>query len=156
MTPATPRPTSLAAWTSDAVVRLLTLNGLAVAALLICWYQTSGEVTAHEQLVWMNVGLAGLGLSGLANAAWLLRGRQAIGAARVAWLPDDAVRPRDPIPPATAPVEATITDVPVVIGRQMSRYHRPTCPLVAKRPLWAESRADLEQDGFVPCEVCRP
>jgi hypothetical protein len=146
-----PRTMSLGAWTSDAVVRLLTLNGLALATLLICWYQTSGEATPHDQLVWMNVGLAGLGLSGLANAAWLLRGRHAVGAARVAWLGDD-----DVFPPSCPQTDETAADGSFVIGRRMSRYHRSNCPLVAGRQLWADARADLEVDGYLPCAVCRP
>jgi hypothetical protein len=153
---AAPRPTSLSAWTSDAVVRLLTLNGLALATLLICWYQASGEVTAHDQLVWMNVGLAGLGISGLANAAWLLRGRQAVGAARAAWLPDGATLQPGRAPTVASPMRETTTDDSFVVGRQMSRYHRSTCQLAAGRQLWAAPRADLELDGFLPCEVCRP
>lgn len=140
----------MAPWTPEGLARLLLMNGAALVLLIVGWYQTSGQLTLRGQLTWFNVSLAGLGLAGFANGAWLLRGRQAVGLARAATVPvasgagdGGAARPWS-------------QSTKLVAGPGMSRYHHPSCPFAAGRDVAPATWEDHEDEGLVPCEVCLP
>ncbi len=138
---------SIAPWSPEGLARLLLTNGAGLVVLALGWYQASGQVTVRGQLTWLNVSLVGLGVSGVANGAWLVRGRQAVGMARSALLQDRAeVWP----PPQPGPDDRPVT------GPGMTRFHRAACPLAAGKVVSPARRAEHERRGLVPCEVCAP
>jgi hypothetical protein len=56
--------------------------------------------------------------------------------------------------PAGAPGPAGAE--PLVAGPNMARYHRPSCPLAAGKPVRPENRRAHEQAGRRACGVCAP
>jgi hypothetical protein len=122
-------------------------NGAGLVLLALGWYQASGQVTVRGQLTWLNVSLAGLGVGGVANGAWLLRGRQAVGMARSALFQD---RDEGSPPPDQGPDDTPVT------GPGMTRFHRAQCPLAAGKVVSSAPRAVHERRGLAPCEVCAP
>lgn len=138
---------SIAPWSPEGLARLLLTNGAALVLLALGWYQASGQVTIRGQLTWLNVSLAGVGLGGVANGAWLLRGRQAVGMARSALLQDRGI-------PGPAPKRGP--DGTPVTGPGMTRFHRAGCPFAAGKVVEPAPRAAHERQGLVPCEVCDP
>ena len=137
---------SIAPWSPDGLARLLLTNGAGLVILALGWYQASGQVTVRGQLTWLNVSLAGLGVGGIANGAWLLRGRQAVGMARAALVQERG----DTSPPHPGPDDRPVT------GPGMTRFHRAACPFVAGKVVSPAPRADHVRRGLVPCEVCDP
>jgi len=137
---------SIAPWSPEGLARLVLTNGAGLVLLALGWYQASGQVTVRGQLTWLNVGLAGLGVGGVANGAWLLRGRQAVGMARSALLLDRG----DASPPPQGPDETPVT------GPGMTRFHRAACPLAAGKVVSPAPRAEHVRRGLAPCEVCDP
>jgi hypothetical protein len=138
---------SIAPWSPEGLARLLVTNGAGLVLVALGWYQASGQVTVRGQLTWLNVSLAGLGVSGVANGAWLVRGRQAVGMARSALFQD---RSEASAPPHPGPDDRPVT------GPGMTRFHRATCPLAAGKVVSPAPRAQHERRGLVPCEVCDP
>jgi hypothetical protein len=135
-------------WTSIDLARLLGINALALLIVAVGWWECSGETTVRGELAWFNVGIVGLGASGVANGTWLMRGRRSVGLARAFVLPE--ARTPSPTVPAGAPEEA------VVSAANMSRYHRVGCPLAAGKRTTASDRHTFEKRGLAPCETCRP
>ena len=142
------RPEDLLRWAVTA-----SLGGVAIAA---CWYVAAGDATFAQQIGPTNVAVAGLLLSGVGNAAWLLKGRRMLGERRRALLPDVPV-------PTTAVAEQGEADrgevkrTLYVAGEGMERYHRSGCPLAAGRGGWTSMTAERhEAAGRRPCGVCMP
>ncbi len=102
---------------------------LAIAALVLCWWQASGEGDPSEQLPWLNLGTAAvLGYWILAGRT-LARARRRVAERRSAqfaalgsrsWLSSDV---------PSAPVGDGL-----VVAEGMTRAHRPECPLVSGKP----------------------
>ena len=124
-------------------------NSIGLVLIIAGWYQASGEVTVRGQLTWLNVSMVGLGVSGWANGMWLWRGRQVIGLARATMLPLASNR-KGPRPTPALPESSLVT------GPGMSRFHRPSCPLVAGKDVSGETLAHFERRGLTACDVCQP
>jgi hypothetical protein len=133
-------------WSSGSVERLVLTNTAALGLVLVGWAQAAGTHTLTTALMWLNVGLVGLGLAGVGNGLWLLRGRRAVT------LASRAVVGHLPAPAAIATAPAT--DVIATDGTR--RYHRPGCPLVAGRPFRHGAVRRFEGEGRTACEACRP
>jgi hypothetical protein len=143
---------ALPPWSSTELTRLLTTNLIGFVLIIVSWYQVSGESTMRDQLAWVNVGIIGVAIAGVSNGLWLLRGRRHVGLARVLVLPDRAPR-------ATADWSDRLTEDlenRPVAGASMTRYHRPSCPLVEGKSTAATTRRAHERSGRVACELCEP
>jgi hypothetical protein len=127
---------------------LLLYAALAVAALvmLASWFGASGTTKLSTQIVWLNVGAAGVVLAGTAIALWLMVGRRAVGL-RVQGLIGRLAAP---------PVEARRDSARLVAGPRMTRYHREDCPLVQGKRVRPASAAQHQRAGRLPCGVCAP
>ena len=139
-------------WTSAELSRVVLSNALGAVLIGISWYQVAGQLTTRDELAWLNVGILGVAIAGVSNAMWLLRGRRNIGLARVMILPD--------VPPRSATrwsdrMAEDLENQPVA-SAAMTRYHRPSCPLVEGKQTSAMSRRDHERAGKIPCELCEP
>lgn len=94
-----------------------------VVLLFVCWFIAAGKGHTDDQLLWLDLGTAGV------LVYWIVAGR-VVGRARrrvaerrraqlAAWLPAGTGD--------VAPVRATT----LLTAPGMSRAHRPTCPLLA-------------------------
>lgn len=139
-------------WTSNELTQVVISNAVGLVLIAVSWYQVAGQLTTRDELAWLNVGVVGIAIAGVANAMWLLRGRRNIGLARVMVLPD--------VPPRAKTawddrLSEDLDNSPVA-GATMTRYHRPSCPLVEGKSVRAGSRRDHERAGKLPCELCEP
>jgi hypothetical protein len=139
-------------WTSTELSRVVLANALGLAMIAISWYQVADQLTSRDELAWLNVGIVGVAIAGVANGMWLLRGRRNIGIARVMVLPDVPGRAASAWPNRLA----EDLDNASVASAEMTRYHRPSCPLVEGKNVTAAPRRQHERVGRVPCELCEP
>ncbi len=148
----------VAAW----LLRALMAAGL--AAMALSWARASDTVRVSEQIDWASVGLAGVTAVTVGLIASFLVARQAI-AVRLARLTAAVVTPDTAVAvpvrlsesvKSSAANGAAIADVDLVAAARMARYHTPTCPLTAGKPVLPASRADHERAGRQPCGVCIP
>lgn len=142
----------------DAVVCGLLL-AVGVVLWAVGWYGAAGELTLDEQVVSLNVAVAGTLVFGAGWVFWFLRGRRAISARRRALI----VRRRALLlPVAEVPVGgpslAPRSVSPVLVaGAGLTRFHRADCPLAAGRGDWTEaSGASHRAAGRSTCGVCLP
>ena len=137
-------------------------NGVAVALAVAAWWATSGMDTATSQVGWSGVGLLGVVIALAANAWFLARGRQVVRVAQGAVFgqPRFAPFPADggaPIPDGSSTaVRAPTSGDRYLTVRGTVRYHRPACPLVARKDVDEAPRSVHEQSGRKACEVCEP
>ena len=143
---ATPLATSL---------RSRLLSGVVVAAgFVMCataWWNAGGENRLEDQTGAIWLGVAGLALAVLGEAAWLRSDRRALSAHRGRLLQRAAGLEHAAVAPAGA---AAGEDLVAVDG--MQRYHRAGCPIAKLNPGTAASRATHESAGRQPCGICRP
>ena len=137
-------------------------NGVAVALAVAAWWVTSGMDTATSQVGWSGVGLLGVVIALAANAWFLARGRQVVRVAQGAVFGQPRFIPfpadggaRDADGTSTAVRPATSGDRYLTV-RGTVRYHRPACPLVARKDVDEAPRSVHEQSGRKACEVCEP
>jgi hypothetical protein len=143
---------ALRPWTAPLLSRLIGFNVVGFVLIAVSWYQVSGDVVLRDQLAWFNVGIVGLIVSGVGNGYWLLSGRSHVGRARMMVLPTRATRPRDGWGERLA---EDLENRPVATPA-MTRYHRPSCPMVAGKQTAATTRRAHETAGRLPCELCEP
>lgn len=143
---------ALRPWTAPLLSRLITFNVIGFMLVAMSWYQVSGEVAVRDQLAWFNVGVVGLIVSGIGNGSWLLSGRSHIGRARMMVLPP---RAKSASSGWDARLAEDLENRPVA-GLAMTRYHRPSCPMVAGKQTTATTRRAHERAGRTPCELCEP
>jgi len=136
-------------WTADHVVRFAVGNAVGFVLIAAGWWQLADLGIVRDQLAWFVVGLAGLGVAGVTNGIWLLRGQRAVTAARQQMV--DGLRARRE---AAAPVATNGSGY--VAAPATARYHRSDCALVSGRAVEAAGRARHEAAGRRPCEACRP
>jgi hypothetical protein len=132
------------------------LTAVAVAAvlglglLLVAWVGASDQRDSADQMAWLNVGVAGVLVTGAAGGTWILRARRAVEERLTMMLAgtDDIVL-LDAVPERATP-ERLATAI------RMTRYHVPECLLVHGKALSFDIRSELERSGLQPCEMCRP
>jgi hypothetical protein len=145
-------------WTADHVTRLVVGNAAALALIGAGWWQLADLGIVRDQLAWFTVSVVGLGVAGVTNGVWLLRGQRAIGLAR-----------REMVATLTAPAPAAAAAANgtgsangahhgdgLVSAPATARYHRVGCALVSGRAVQSAGRGAHEQAGRRPCEACRP
>ncbi|HEV7536948.1 MAG TPA: hypothetical protein VGP90_15005, partial [Acidimicrobiia bacterium] len=69
-------------WAPDHIVRFAVGNAAGVVLIAAGWWQLSDLGIVRDQLAWLVVAMAGLGVAGITNGIWLLRGQRAVSAAR--------------------------------------------------------------------------
>jgi hypothetical protein len=141
-------------WRADDIVVLYVTGFVGAVLLLVSWWGASGTTRLGSQVAWVNVGVAGLIVSGTGIALWLLHGHRAVGERQRLLLADLETAP----PPDTAPASVPVGegDAAVVAGSRMTRYHRTDCPLVAGKSVRRASRDVHERAGRRPCGMCTP
>jgi len=134
-------------WSTRQIGQWSVLTGVGVALMSVAWNAASRELRFADMLGWLELSLAGLLLTGLANVGWYLGARRAVVRLRSALMANVAPAPVAAVTEAgSLPVSAD----------PMRRYHRPGCQLVLGRAVNAESRDAHEAAGRVPCGMCRP
>jgi hypothetical protein len=134
---------------------LLYLANLAGLLLIVtAWFEASGATSQDTQILWLDVGTAGVIVAGAGNVLWLLSGRRQVGELRRALTPALFARVAQPDsrPEATA---AKVDPGLLVTGADMTRYHRADCLLVAGKQVEAGSEATHRSRGLRPCQVCQ-
>jgi hypothetical protein len=128
--------------------------GWLVGAVVVtfAWYRAGRTADGADQLVWLEVGVAGVVAAAFTAALWVGSGRRAVCRRRVRLL--------GMLGPAPDAADAVVTGVAgaallLAIPRG-GRYHRPSCVLVAGRAAVSVERSGHEAAGRVACEVCRP
>jgi hypothetical protein len=138
-------------WAPDHVVRFAVGNAVGFLLIAVGWWQLADLGVVRDQLAWFVVALVGLGVAGVTNGIWLLRGQRAVTAARTEMA--DALRSRRA--EAVAAPAAT-NGHGYVSAPTTARYHRVGCALVAGRAVESGGRPTHEAAGRRPCEACRP
>jgi hypothetical protein len=149
-------------WAGAQVVGVATANTVAIALTLVAWWAASGTGKATEQIAFSSLALVGAVFALASNTWFLARGRQMIRVAQGAVMGERRFVPfrSDTVPPATNGSRRRSQPVPA--GGQYlavpgtSRYHRPSCPLVAQKDSDDGPRSVHEQAGRRACEVCEP
>ena len=120
---------------------------LAVGALLllIAWFAAAGKDDAGDQLVFVSLGILGAVVGWVGVGSWVLHGRRAISARRVALLGNAPPRPTEA---AKSPT--------LVAGADGKWFHRSDCLLVDGRGWRASSRPAHEKAGRSACPGCQP
>jgi hypothetical protein len=149
-------------WGSDDAVRVVVVDVLAAIVLGIAFVMCDRQDAVADQIVWINLGAAGLVASGVAHGRWLLAARNAVGRRRVRLLVEDEPVAdgagsdgagsdgsvvADPEVPAGAVFVATATG---------TVFHRPGCSMVDGRTTKAGSSAVHLRAGRRPCPICEP
>jgi hypothetical protein len=143
-------------------VTITAANGAAVALAVAAWWATSGMDTAGSQVGWSGVGLLGVVIALAANAWFLARGRQVVRVTQRAVLGQSSFMPFSAdgaVPVAdggSTAVRLLTSEHSYLTVRGTVRYHRPTCPLVARKDVDEASRSVHEESGRKACEVCEP
>jgi hypothetical protein len=135
--------------------RLPPLTAVIVAAaiglvlLVSAWTGASDQRESADQMGWLNLGVAGVVLTGAVCGSWVLRVRRTVEVrlARILSGVDEVG-----FEEASVPVQSDR----LVTALRMTRYHIPECLLVNGKALSSDTRAGHERGGLRPCEMCRP
>ena len=139
-------------WTRRDAIRLAAGFVTGTVLLSIAWFGSSGQTAAADQMRWLNLGVLGAFLPGMAAGQWVLRGHQAVrqrAADHTLWL-EIALGPDGPRDAADSGPDRFVS------APAMTRYHRPGCLAAAGKPFTLDARAGHERAGRRPCEMCRP
>jgi hypothetical protein len=128
--------------------------GVVVAAgFVMCataWWNAGGENRLEDQTGAIWLGVAGLAVAVLGEAAWLRSDRRALSAYRGRLLQRAGGLGHAVVPAFAAAGEELVA----VDG--MQRYHRAGCPIARLNPGTAAPRATHESSGRQPCGICQP
>jgi hypothetical protein len=137
-------------WTLGDLMILYACTFVGLLLVGIAWYGASSSVAVSAQVRWANLAVGGLILLGAGQLAWLLTGRRAVGELRrhvLRQARSDAVVEQ-------APVAHAAENGRFVAAKNMTRYHRPACLLVAGKKVEAGAETKLQKRGLRPCGVC--
>jgi hypothetical protein len=117
--------------------------------------------TATSQVRWSSIGLIGVVIALAANSWFLAQGRQGVRVAHRAVFAQPCFAPSAAGKPATngslsSPVGSSASGDRYLSVPGTVRYHRPTCPLVARKNVDEAPRSVHGQSGRKACEVCEP
>lgn len=146
-----PRPKLALPWRLADMLSLYAMAGVGFVALIVAWWGVSGTTRLSHQMMWVNVGAAGLLIVGAGNCLWLLAGRRAVGERRRLLLDRYEAVGGELEPPHTngsGPKPVTVTG--------MRHYHRPGCQLVEGKATSAASVAAHRRARRHPCGMCNP
>ena len=135
-------------WRRRDAVGPVVVGGVGLVMCVIAWWLAAGDRQFREELSLSTVSVLGLVLVFGAEAAWVLRGRAAVGRrarAVLGTVPDAAWA-------MPAPVEAGDG---FVAGPGLARYHRPGCALAAGQGWPVGTAEEQRRAGRRPCGICR-
>ena len=69
-------------WRPAHLVALYLCNLIGAMVLFTSWLETSGSVSLHGQVPWLDAGIAGVIVAAVGNLIWLLAGRRNVGVLR--------------------------------------------------------------------------
>jgi hypothetical protein len=160
-------------WVSQDATRGLVLVALGIIGLAFCWWGASGEANWHHQYGWLGGAIASTALAAVGVTGWLLAGfrnvrlakRELFTELRAQGLLDDDDDVTDGgttttttttiTSTTTAPPAGSLTMVEYVASPSMSRFHRPGCPLIARKPeVDVVSPAEIHRRGLQACGMC--
>ena len=127
-------------------------NALALVVIVGSWYGAAGEGSPRSSMAWLNLAVVGVAIGGTTNRFWLGRGRRVLRHAR------SEMTARIGLVPGGPAATPTLEPGPerVVSGPNMTRFHRPDCPLVTGKRCQPGDPATLERQHLLACEVCEP
>ena len=138
-------------WTGEDVLRWAATTAFAAAVCVVAWYLAGRDARFASQVGPANLAVAGLVIAGYAQAAWLLRGRRAVG------LRSRRLLVVQPGKGARLPANRQSGDgARLVAGPRLVYFHRPDCALTEGRRWPAAPAAEHVAQGRSPCGVCRP
>jgi hypothetical protein len=150
-------------WGGTQVAGVATANAVAVALTIVAWWAASGTGKATDQVGWSGLALVGAVIAVASDTWFLARGRQMVRMAQGMVMGERRFVPfrSDTVPPASNGNSRRPTQPAAAAGQYLavpgtSRYHRPSCPLVAQKDIDDASRSVHEQAGRRACEVCEP
>ena len=139
---------------SRAQSRAVSLASVGSLVLIVAgWHGAAEEVSVSHQLPWLNLALVGLVISTATNGAGLLRGRQRIRC-RIRLLREALEKDmggRLTPAPTVEPRDSALVAAP-----GMRYFHRPDCPLAARKPVRQQTRVAHGRANREPCRVCEP
>jgi len=140
-----------APWTTHDLSALVVRLGLGIAVATVAWAGAAGSVDVGTQVRWADVSVAGVIIAGVGEAVFLVAGMRRVRARQDA-LVDRAL----PVRPTLA-IDTVEPDVALAMATPlMTKYHRPTCPLVTGKPVSGASVDEQRSAGRAPCRVCEP
>jgi hypothetical protein len=148
------RSSSFAPWSGEHLTRLVLANGIGILLMIVGWYQTTGSHSVDTRISWLEMGILGLFVTGVANVRWLLRGFEAVSAARsmVAQIPVELRETQMSRFRIGRPLAGTAGALVWVEGT--ARFHVRGCDLVSGKS--AQSITSEEARSLLACEVCLP
>ncbi len=144
------KPLGESPWRVRDAVRLTVCAGLGLLGLFICWVGGSGTPEFRRQAVWLALGVLVCALSGAAGVGWLLRGLRTVHRERREVYALIARRQES----FASESGWDDTDHAWVVGRGMTRYHRPDCAVVSGKPVETVGAAQASQRGLRACGMC--
>ena len=126
-----------------------------MALIAVSWFGAADATAVETQVRWVNTAVAGVVVLGAGNALWLLTGRRAAGQLRRIVVDSDQLARRLTAVSQRADRREAGESAPVA-GKNMTRYHRPDCPLVADKQVTSGSVTTHVKRGRRPCGVCMP
>jgi hypothetical protein len=146
-----------APWERRHVARLVVWMGVGLVGLGLSWFQISGEGDWHDQIRWIVVAVVALAVSGLGTAGWLM------AASRAVHLEAHDVMSQLRLQQLNAggsDVDSRVEPgsaaaVGYVSGPAMTKVHVSTCALVSGKSVSPVAGHEIEARGLQLCGVCR-
>lgn len=151
-------------WSVNDVTTLAVRFGFGAALVALAWVGASGSAELETQAKWVGLGVAGVIVSGVGAALFLLSGLRRVWRAihSLASLPAAACPSRRRVEEDRTRLAADETDAST--GRQyvvvsvlgVTKYHNASCPLVAGKSVSVGPAEAHEGRGLRRCMMCLP
>ena len=136
-------------WNRRHLIGFAVSTSIGAGLLGASYLGVSAEVHLKDQVLFLDLGIAGLLVGALGGIRWLaavvnavrIRKAAAVALVRSRFAPAGTAGP-------AGPAEG------LVATARMTRYHRPGCPLVAGKDVTAATPAEHSSAGRRPCGVC--
>jgi hypothetical protein len=139
-------------WKPEQLIRLLATDLLALALLVIAWFNSAGELHLATQIRYVDLAVLAAVLAGIGHTSWIVAGRRAVGL-RTRELAEQ-VQQRCRVGASAASQAPTLTAFGAITGyvqaAGMTKVHVPECPLIKGKPMVV-----VAADAGLPCGVCR-
>jgi len=135
-------------WQSNDAIRLYVGSGSAFVGIFVAWWAAGGTVRTGTQVGWAVVAVVAIAASGTVNCRWLLAGRRSVAMRRVSVITELEMIAPSLAADAAAPPRLDRGEWVALSGSKL--YHRPTCALIARKPVVAVTTPGAR----TPCGVC--
>ena len=144
-----------APWDTGDLVRLIAVVAVGGVVCAVAWTGASGHAELRDQTGWVAVGVAGFLVAVAGQGLWLLRGRRALSAHAAAVMVEAAaLTPAGAGSGSARPMAAAAEWLVAADG--LRHFHRPDCPIAARRHWSPLPRRAHEAAGRTACGICRP